>query len=141
MAPGVSSQLLSGIGTDAGLGNQPIWSNGAAGHQQHVHDRRRRRDKPFNGQSSSQDESQRYQFNIGEGASTGGQAQDNIAVYGSNGNGLASPPPEFMQEISVTTSMYDAAQGQTSGAHVDINTSSGSNAYHGRFTGSAGRIS
>jgi len=28
LAPGVSSQLLAGVGTNAGLGNQPIWSNG-----------------------------------------------------------------------------------------------------------------
>jgi hypothetical protein len=138
MAPGVSSQLLSGIGTDAGLGNQPIWSNGQRATSNTFTIDGVDVTNLFNGQSSSQDESQRYQFNIGEGASTGGQAQDNIAVYGSNGNGLASPPPEFMQEISVTTSMYDAAQGQTSGAHVDINTSSGSNAYHGQIYGQRG---
>jgi hypothetical protein len=30
LAPGVSSQLLSGVGTDAGLGNQPIWSTASA---------------------------------------------------------------------------------------------------------------
>jgi Carboxypeptidase regulatory-like domain len=138
MAPGVSSQLLSGIGTDAGLGNQPIWSNGQRATSNTFTVDGVDVTNLFNGQSSSQDTSQRYQFNIGEGASTGGQAQDNIAVYGSNGNGLASPPPEFMQEISVTTSMYDAQQGQTSGAHVDINTSSGSNAYHGQIYGQRG---
>jgi hypothetical protein len=38
-----------------------------------------------------------------------------------------------MQEISVTTSMYDAQQGQTSGAHVDINTSTGTNDFHGQM--------
>ncbi|MGB7137364.1 MAG: carboxypeptidase regulatory-like domain-containing protein [Acidobacteriaceae bacterium] len=133
MAPGVSSQLLSGIGTDAGLGNQPIWSNGQRATSNTFTVNGVDVTNLFNGQSSSQDESQRYQFNIGEGASTGGQYQDNISVYGSNGNGLASPPPEFMQEIAVTTSMYDAEQGQTSGAHVDINTSSGTNAYHGQI--------
>ncbi|MGA8911195.1 MAG: carboxypeptidase-like regulatory domain-containing protein, partial [Acidobacteriaceae bacterium] len=138
MAPGVSSQLLSGIGTDAGLGNQPIWSNGQRATSNTFTIDGVDVTNLFNGQSSSQDESQRYQFNIGEGASTGGQAQDNIAVYGSNGNGLASPPPEFMQEISVTTSMYDAQQGQTSGAHVDVNTSSGSNLFHGQIYGQRG---
>jgi hypothetical protein len=138
MAPGVSSQLLSGIGTDAGLGNQPIWSNGQRSTSNTFTIDGVDVTNLFNGQSSSQDESQRYQFNIGEGASTGGQAQDNIAVYGSNGNGLASPPPEFMQEISVTTSMYDAQQGQTSGAHVDVNTSSGSNLFHGQLYGQRG---
>jgi hypothetical protein len=138
LAPGVSSQLLGGIGTDAGLGNQPIWSNGQRATSNTFTVDGIDVTNLFNGQSSSQDVSQRYQFNIGEGASTGGQAQDNIAVYGSNGNGLASPPPEFMQEISVTTSMYDAQQGQTSGAHVDVNTTSGSNAFHGQIYGQRG---
>lgn len=135
LAPGVSSQLLGGIGTNAGLGNQPIWSNGQRDTSNTFTLNGVDVTNLFNGKSSSQDTSQRYQFNIGEGSSTGGQAQDNIAVYGSNGNGLPSPPPEFMQEISVTTSMYDAQQGQTSGAHVDVNTSSGTNAFHGQVYG------
>ena len=28
LAPGVSAEMLGGIGTNAGLGNQPIWANG-----------------------------------------------------------------------------------------------------------------
>jgi hypothetical protein len=138
LAPGVSSQLLSGVGTDAGLGNQPIWSNGQRDTSNTFTIDGVDVTNLFNGKSSSQDVSQRYQFNIGEGASTGGQNQDNISVYGSNGNGLASPPPEFMQEISVTTSMYDAGQGQTSGAHVGVITSSGSNTFHGELYGQFG---
>lgn len=138
LAPGVSSQLLSGVGTDAGLGNQPIWSNGQRDTSNTFTVNGVDVTNLFNGKSSSQDVSQRYQFNIGEGASTGGQAQDNISVYGSNGNGLASPPPEFMQEITVTTSMYDAQQGQTSGAHVEVSTSTGTNAFHGQAYGQFG---
>ena len=133
LAPGVSSQLLAGIGTNQGLGNQAIWANGQRDTSNTFTVGGVDVTNLFNGQSSSQDTSQRYQFNIGEGNTTGGQAQDNIAVYGSNGNGLPSPPPEFLQEISVTTSMYDAQQGQTSGAHVDMNTSSGTNRYHGQL--------
>jgi len=138
LAPGVSSQLLSGVGTDAGLGNQPIWSNGQRDTSNTFTVNGVDVTNLFNGKSSSQDVSQRYQFNIGEGATTGGQAQDNISVYGSNGNGLASPPPEFMQEITVTTSMYDAQQGQTSGAHVEVSTSTGTNAFHGQVYGQFG---
>jgi hypothetical protein len=138
LAPGVSSQLLSGVGTDAGLGNQPIWSNGQRDTSNTFTIDGVDVTNLFNGKSSSQDESQRYQFNIGEGASTAGQYQDNISVYGSNGNGLASPPPEFMQEINVTTSMYDAGQGQTSGAHVGVITASGSNALHASLYGQFG---
>ena len=138
LAPGVSSQLLSGVGTDAGLGNQPIWSNGQRDTSNTFTINGVDVTNLFNGKSSSQDVSQRYQFNIGEGSSVGGQAQDNISVYGSNGNGLASPPPEFMQEMTVTTSMYDAQQGQTSGAHVEVSTSTGSNAFHGQVYGQLG---
>jgi hypothetical protein len=138
LAPGVSSQLLSGVGTDSGLGNQPIWSNGQRDTSNTITVNGVSVTNLFNGKTSSQDVSQRYQLNIGEGANTGGQDQDNISVYGSNGNGLASPPPEFMQEINVTTSMYDAQQGQTSGAHVAISTSTGTNGIHGQLYGLIG---
>ncbi|HZZ40129.1 MAG TPA: carboxypeptidase regulatory-like domain-containing protein [Acidobacteriaceae bacterium] len=138
LAPGVSSQLLSGVGTDSGLGNQPIWANGQRDTSNTITVNGISVTNLFNGKTSSQDASQRYQFNIGEGSNTGGQTQDNVSVYGSNGNGLASPPPEFMQEINVTTSMYGAEQGQTSGAHVTISTSTGTNELHGQVYGELG---
>jgi hypothetical protein len=138
LAPGVSSQFISGIGTNQGLGNQPIWANGQRDTSNTFTVNGVDVTNLFNGKSSSEASSQRYQFNIGEGNTTGGEAQDNIAVFGSNGNSLASPPTEFMQEVRVTTSMYDAEQGQTSGAHVDINTTSGSNAMHGQIYGVRG---
>jgi len=138
LAPGVSSQFIAGVGTNQGLGNQNIWANGQRSTSNTMTVNGVDVTNLFNGQTASEQTSQRYQFNIGEGSTTGGQSQDNIAVYGSNGNGLASPPPEFMREISVTTSMYDAQQGQTSGAHIDINTSSGSNAFHGQLYGMRG---
>jgi hypothetical protein len=138
LAPGVSSQLLSGVGTDSGLGNQPIWANGQRDTSNTITVNGISVTNLFSGKTSSQDVSQRYQFNIGEGNTTGGQTQDNVSVYGSNGNGLASPPPEFMQEISVITSMYGAEQGQTSGAHVGILTSTGTNAFHGQLYGQFG---
>ena len=138
LAPGVSSQLLSGVGTDAGLGNQPIWANGQRDTSNTITVNGISVTNLFNGKTSSQDVSQRYQFNIGEGGTNGGQTQDNVSVYGSNGNGLASPPPEFMQEINVTTSMYGAEQGQTSGAHVTISTSTGTNLLHGQVYGQFG---
>ena len=138
LAPGVSSQFIAGVGTNQGLGNQNVWANGQRSTSNTMTVNGVDVTNLFNGQTASEQASQRYQFNIGEGSSTGGQAQDNIAVYGSNGNGLASPPPEFMQEISVTTSMYDAQQGQTSGAHIGIVTSSGSNVIHGQLYGDRG---
>ncbi|HTA81107.1 MAG TPA: carboxypeptidase-like regulatory domain-containing protein, partial [Terracidiphilus sp.] len=138
LAPGVSSQFIAGVGTNQGLGNQNVWANGQRSSSNTMTLNGVDITNLFNGQTASEQVSQRYQFDIGEGNNTGGQSQDNIAVYGSNGNGLASPPPEFMQEISVTTSMYDAQQGQTSGAHIGIVTASGTNAFHGQLYGDRG---
>lgn len=138
LAPGVSSQFIAGVGTNQGLGNQNIWANGQRSTSNTMTVNGVDVTNRFNGQTASEQTSQRYQFNIGEGSTTGGQAQDNISVYGSNGNALASPPPEFLQEISIATSMYDAQQGQTSGAHIGMITSSGSNSWHGQIYGQRG---
>jgi len=138
LAPGVTSQFIAGVGTNQGLGNQNIWANGQRSSSNSMTVNGVDITNRFNGQTASEQVSQRYQFNIGEGNTTGGEAQDNIAVYGSNGNGLASPPPEFLQEVSVTTSMYDAQQGQTSGAHIGLVTGSGSNDLHGQVYGQRG---
>jgi Carboxypeptidase regulatory-like domain/TonB dependent receptor len=138
LAPGVSSQFIAGVGTNQGLGNQNIWANGQRSSSNSMSVNGVSVTNLFNGQTASQQASQRYQFNIGEGGTTGGETQDNIAVYGSNGNGLASPPPEFLQEISIVTSMYDAQQGQTSGAHIGMITKSGTNDLHGNIYGQRG---
>ena len=135
LAPGVSAQLLSGIGTNEGLGNQSIWANGQRDTSNSFQVNGVDVTNLFNGKSASQDASQRYAFNIGQGASLGGQSQTNTSVYGSNGNGLATPPPEMIQEISVKTSMYDAQGGTNSGAHVEVSTSAGGNKYHGMLYG------
>ncbi len=138
LAPGVTSQFIAGVGTNQGLGNQNIWANGQRATSNTMTVNGVDVTNLFNGNTASEQTSQRYQFDIGEGGTTGGQTQDNVAVYGSNGNGLASPPPEFLQEISVVTSMYDAQQGQTSGAHIGLITSSGTNALHGQVYGMRG---
>ena len=138
LAPGVSSQFIAGVGTNQGLGNQNIWANGQRATSNTMTLNGVDITNLFNGNTASEQTSQRYQFNIGEGNTTGGQSQDNIAVYGSNGNGLASPPPEFLNEITILTSMYDAQSGQTSGAHIGMITSSGTNALHGQVYGQRG---
>ena len=135
LAPGVSAQFLSGIGTNAGLGNQAIWANGQRSTSNSFLVNGVDVTNLFNGESASQDASQRYQFNIGEGSSLGGQAQDDNTVAGSNGNALASPPPEMIQEMSVQTSMYDAQEGNNSGLHIALATTSGTNKYHGSVYG------
>ena len=135
LTPGVNSELLGGIGTNAGLGNQPIWANGQRDTSNGFAVNGVDVTNLFNGKSSSEDNSQRYAFNIGQGGATGGQQQTNTSVYGSNGNGLATPPPEFIQELRVNTSEYDAQQGNRSGAQIDVSTATGGNKFHGQGYG------
>ena len=135
LTPGVSAELQHGIGTNAGLGNSPIWANGQRDTSNMFQVNGVDVTNLFNGKSSSQSTSQRYSFNIGQGAAVGGESQTNISVAGSNGQGLATPPPEFIQEIRVNTSSYDAQQGNTSGAQIDVNTITGSNRWHGQVFG------
>jgi hypothetical protein len=135
LAPGVNAELLSGIGTNSGLGNQPIWANGQRDTSNTFQVNGVDVTNLFNGKSSSQDTSQRYNFNIGQGPTTGGSIQNGSSVYGSNGNGMPSPPPDFLQELRVNTSLYDAQQGATSGAQIDANTRTGSNKWHGSAYG------
>ncbi len=136
LSPGVSAELLSGVGTNAGLGNQPIWANGQRDTSNTFQVDGVDSTNLFNGKSSSSDTSQRYNFNIGEGSTVGGATNEGSSVYGSNGNSLPSPPPEFLQELRVNASMYDAQQGATSGAQIDANTSTGTNSFHGQIYGS-----
>ncbi len=146
LAPGVNAELLSGLDTNAGLGNQNIWANGQSATSNTFQVNGMDVTNIFNGMSSSGDASQRYNFNIGGGstsssssagaADVGGASQTGTSVYGSNGNSLPSPPPEFLQELRVNTSMYDAQQGATSGAQIDANTSTGTNEFHGQVYGS-----
>ena len=136
LSPGVSAELLANLDTNSGLGNQPIWANGQRDTSNTFQVNGVDATNLFNGKSSSGSNSQRYAFNIGQSAPVGGAAGVGTSVYGSNGNSLPSPPPEFLQELRVNTSMYDAQQGATSGAQIDANTNSGTNAFHGQVYGS-----
>jgi len=145
LSPGVSAELLSGLDTNAGLGNQPIWANGQRDTSNTFQVNGVDVSNIFNGKSSSGSTSQRYNFNIGAGSTSssssagagtvGGANPTATSVYGSNGNNLPSPPPEFITELRVNTSMYDAQQGATSGAQIDVNTATGSNELHGQIYG------
>jgi hypothetical protein len=146
LSPGVNAELLSNLDSNSGLGNQPIWANGQRDTSNTFQVNGVDATNLFNGKSSSGSNSQRYNFNIGGGStsasssagssSVGGAAPVGTSVYGSNGNSLPSPPPEFLQELRVNASMYDAQQGATSGAQIDANTSTGTNKWHGQFFGS-----
>jgi hypothetical protein len=136
LSPGVSAELLSNLDSNSGLGNQPIWANGQRDTSNTFQVNGVDATNLFNGKSSSGSNSQRYAFNIGQSTPVGGAAGVGTSVYGSNGNSLPSPPPEFLQELRVNTSMYDAQQGATSGAQIDANTASGTNTFHGQMYGS-----
>jgi hypothetical protein len=145
LSPGVNAELLSGLDSNGGLGNQPIWANGQRDTSNTFQVNGVNATNLFNGKSSSGSNSQRYNFNIGGGSTsstsaagtgvTGGANPVGTSVYGSNGNSLPSPPPEFLQEERINTSMYDAQQGATSGAQIDVNTATGTNVWHGQVYG------
>lgn len=136
LSPGVNAELLSNLDSNAGLGNQPIWANGQRDTSNTFQVNGVDSTNLFNGKSSSGDTSQRYNFNIGSAPTVGGSFSVGTSVYGSNGNSLPSPPPEFMQELRVNASMYDAQQGATSGAQIDVSTATGTNNWHGQYYGS-----
>ncbi len=141
LSPGVNSELESGVGTNSGLGNGPIWANGQRDTSNTMQVNGVDVTNLFNGKTSSSASSQRVNFNVGSAASggvgtaAGGAIGTGASVYASNGNGLPSPPPDFIQELRVNTSMYDAQQGATSGAQIDVSTGSGTNNWHGALYG------
>jgi hypothetical protein len=135
LSPGVNAELLSNLDSNSGLGNQPIWANGQRDTSNTFQVNGVDATNLFNGKSSSGSSSQRYNFNIGSSATAGGSFSVGTSVYGSNGNSLPSPPPEFIQEERVNASMYDAQQGATSGAQIDVNTGSGTNSWHSQLYG------
>ncbi|WP_446744027.1 carboxypeptidase regulatory-like domain-containing protein [Silvibacterium acidisoli] len=131
LAPGVNAELPGGTGSNSGLGNAPIWANGQRDTSNSFLLNGVDASNLFNGKSTSQVASARIVNNTGTGnAGAGGVEQSSASVYLAIGNALPTPAPETLQEVRVNTSMYDAQQGSTSGAHIDMSTDSGTNAYH-----------
>lgn len=134
LSPGVSADLLNTAGSNAGLGNQAIWANGQRDTSNSFTFNGVNANNIFNGKSSSQVSSSRVAVNIGEngnGDNPSGEIVTSTSVYGAIGQALPSPPPETIQEVHVNTAMYDASQGANSGAHIEYQTKSGTNALHG----------
>ncbi len=132
LSPGVSAELAGGTGANSGLGNQPIWANGQRDTSNSFLVNGVDASNLFNGKSSSQVNSAR----VVNGANAGlpnnpGVIQSSASVYLAIGQALPTPAPETVQEVRVNTSMYDAQQGLTSGAHIDLSTISGTNRFHG----------
>jgi hypothetical protein len=132
LTPGVNAELPGGTGVNAGLGNAPIWANGERDTSNSFLLNGVDASNLFNGKSTSQVASSRVGPSTGVGNTGGGGViQSSGSVYLSIGNSLPSPAPETIQEVRVNASMYDAQQGGTSGAHIDLSTTSGTNDYHG----------
>jgi hypothetical protein len=134
LSPGVNAELSSGTGANAGLGNQPIWANGQRDTSNTFLLNGVDASNLFNGKSTSSVASARIVNNTGiSGASstTAEVLQSTASPYLAIGQALPTPAPETIQEFRVNTSMYDAQQGSTSGAHIDMSTKSGTNSIHG----------
>jgi carboxypeptidase family protein len=135
LSPGVNAELPSGTGANSGLGNQPIWANGNRDTSNTFLLNGVDAKNLFNGKSTSQVASARVVNNTGVSGAASSAAQpiqSTASVYLAIGESLPSPPPETIQEFRVNTSMYDAQQGSTSGAHIDMSTASGTNDIHGQ---------
>src|SRR3984957_12662402 len=131
-APGVSADFLSGSGSNEGLGNQGIVANGQRDTSNLFTFNGVNANNIFNGNSTSNISDSRFTLNTGEIFGVGGQVQTNSSVFDAIGQALPTPPTETIEEVHVTTSMYDASMGQASGAHVETTTKSGSNKFHGQ---------
>ena len=134
LSPGVNAELPSGTGVNAGLGNQPIWANGQRDTSNTFLLNGVDASNLFNGKSTSSVASARIVNNTGvsgAGSTTAEEIQSTASPYLAIGQALPTPAPETVQEFRVNTSMYDAQQGSTSGAHIDLSTASGTNTIHG----------
>ena len=134
LSPGVNAELPAGTGANAGLGNQPIWANGQRDTSNTFLLNGVDASNLFNGKSTSQVASARIVNNTGvagAGSTTAQIIQSTASPYLAIGQAIPTPAPETVQEFHMNTSMYDAQQGSTSGAHIDMNTSSGTNTVHG----------
>jgi hypothetical protein len=132
LSTGVSAELAGGTGVNSGLGNAPIWANGQRDTSNTFLLNGVDASNLFNGKSTSQVGSARITENAGGGNNgAGGVIQSSASVYLSIGNAIPSPAPETIEEVRVNASMYDAQQGSTAGAHLDMSTKSGTNALHG----------
>jgi hypothetical protein len=140
LSPGVNAELPAGTGAVSGLGNLPIWANGQRDTSNSFSLNGVDASNLFNGKSTSQVGSARVVNSTGVSTSQGGAGviQSTASIYLSIGNAIPTPAPESIEEVRVNASMYDAQQGSTSGAHIDLSTSSGTNEYHGALYGRRG---
>ncbi len=134
LSPGVSAEFQSGTGANEGLGNAPVWANGQRDTSNSFLLNGVDARNLFNGKTTSNVSSSRVVNATGVSTSSALSTlpiQSSASVYLAIGESIPSPPQETIQEVRVNTSMYDAQQGSTSGAHIDMSTTSGTNNIHG----------
>jgi len=131
LSPGVHADFLGGAGSNSGLGNQAIFSNGQRDTSNSFSLNGISTNNLFNGNSTSQVGENRFVLNTGQNFGAGGSIQTSTSVYSAIGQALPTPPSDAIQEISVNSAMYDASQGANSGAHISVITKSGANQIHG----------
>jgi hypothetical protein len=131
LSPGIHADFLSGAGTNAGLGNQAIFANGNRDTSNSFALNGVGTNNLFNGNSTSSVGENRFVLNTGENFAGAGTIQTSTSVYGAIGQALPTPPADAIQEIAVNAAMYDASQGNNSGAHISVITKSGTNQVHG----------
>ncbi|HZB89248.1 MAG TPA: TonB-dependent receptor [Terracidiphilus sp.] len=135
LAPGITADLLSGTGTNDGLGNQNLFANGQRSTSNTFTINSVNANNLFNGNSSSNVAASRAVLNTGESFQSNGTIATSTSIYDAIGQALPSPPQQTIQELQVNTSGFDASQGATAGAHLDVATKSGTNQYHGSAYG------
>jgi Carboxypeptidase regulatory-like domain len=134
LSPGVSAEFQSGTGANEGLGNAPVWANGQRDTSNSFLLNGVDARNLFNGKTTSNVSSSRVVNATGVSTSSALSTlpiQSSASVYLAIGESIPSPAQETIQEVRVNTSMYDAQQGSTSGAHIDMSTASGTNNIHG----------
>src|SRR5216683_933458 len=134
LSPGVNAELQSGAGANEGLGNAPVWANGQRDTSNSFLLNGVDARSLFNGKTTSNVSSSRIVNATCVSTSSALSTlpiQSSGSVYLAIGESIPSPPQETIQEVRVNTSMYDAQQGSTSGAHIDMSTASGTNNIHG----------
>lgn len=135
LSPGVHADLLADTGTNTGLGNQNIYANGQRLTSNTFTFNGVMTNNLFNGASSSQVTESRAVLDTGESFQSNGTIRTNTSIFDAIGQALPSPPQQTIAEERVNTSMFDAAQGATAGAHIDVTTKSGTNIFHGSAYG------
>src|ERR1700722_6004214 len=135
LSPGVQADPLADTGTNTGLGNQNIYANGQRLSSNTFTFNSVLANNLFNGASSSQVAESRPVPNPGESFQSNGTIRTNTSIFDAIGEALPSPPQQTIAEERVNTSMFDASQGATAGARIDVTTKSGTNDLHGSVYG------